>query len=216
MRGIKLNDIHTANDWELILNSKKIDPPTPKIVKVSIDGRTGDLDLSEALTGDIEYENRELTCTFLLCEGTHDERERRLTEIINTVHGRTKKIVLPDDPFYYFLGRCAISDVTNTRAYASFVLTADCEAFKYALTEVNRVITATSTVTDVILTNTGRRTLIPTVTVTGTVNLVIGSTSVSLSAGSYQLTALQLKTGSNAVSISGSGTVTFTYREAVL
>ena len=46
MRGVKFGENHTAEDWGLILNAKTINPPTPKYIKVAVDGRDGDLNLS--------------------------------------------------------------------------------------------------------------------------------------------------------------------------
>ena len=45
MREVVFGDNHTAEDWGLILNAKTISPPTPKVVKISVDGRDGDLNL---------------------------------------------------------------------------------------------------------------------------------------------------------------------------
>ena len=216
MRGVQFGEYHTADDWGLILNSKKIDPPAPKYSKVEVDGRDGEINLSRALTGEIKYSNRDATFTFLITEGTQSEREDRINEIINLIHGQELQIIEPDDPDHYLFGECSVSNVSNTKAYGSFTVTVDCEPYRYSVNEVNRVITATSTPTDIILTNTGRRTLTPTLTVSNSVNLVIGTNKVALSAGIYKLTALILKTGTTIVTVSGTGTVAFSYREAVL
>lgn len=216
MRGVQFGEYHTADDWNLILNAKKINNPTPKTVKVSVDGRDGDLNLSRALTGEMKYNNRDASFTFLITEGKHDEREELINEIINLIHGQELQIIDPDDPDHYLIGECSISDVINNKAYGSFKVSANCEPYRYSITEINRLITVTTTKTSIVLSNTGRRTVTPTITVNGSVDLVIGSSNVSLSTGTYKLPALALKTGANIVTVSGSGTVTFKYREAVL
>ena len=192
MRGVQFGEYHTADDWGLILNAKSIDPPTPKYVKVSVDGRDGDLNLSRALTGDLKYNNRGASFTFLVTEGTQAERAELIREITNIVHGKELQIIEPDNEDYYLLGECLITDIGNDKAYGYFTIEADCEPYYYAINEIARTVSATSTPTDIVLNNTGRRTLIPTVTVTGSANLVIGSASVSLSAGTYKLPALIL------------------------
>lgn len=216
MREIQIGDYHTAEDWGLILNSKTLNPPTPKVVTVAVDGRDGDLDLSEALTGEIRYENREALFVFLVTEGTQTEREERIDEIINAVHGLRTSIILPDDPDHYLVGRCSVSDVFNDRAYGSFRITANCEPYRYAITEVTRTITATETATDFVLNNSGRKTVTPTIKVTGSVTLEFGSTTVTLENGTYKLPSLTLKKGATTLKIRGSGSVVFTYREGVL
>ena len=216
MRGVNFGDYHTADDWNLILNEKTINPPTPKIVKVAVDGRDGDLNLSRALSGDMKFNNRDASFTFLVTEGTHKEREDLIKEIINLIHGNELQIIEPDDEEHYLLGECTVSDVTNNKAYGSFKVTANCEPYKYFIDEINRTLTASATAIDVVLHNTGRKTVTPTITVDGAVNLAFGSSKVSLATGTYKLAELALHSGPTTVTISGSGTITFTYREAVL
>lgn len=216
MRGVQFGEYHTATDWNLILNSKNIDPPTPKVVKVSVDGRDGDLNLSRALSGDMKFNNREASFTFLVTGGSYESREALINEIINAVHGQELQIIEPDDEDHFLVGECSVKSVVNNKAYGSFTVTADCEPYRYLVDDINRVIILTTTPTDIVLHNIGRKTLTPTITVEGEVNLKFGSSNVGLSTGSYKLSALHLKTGPNIVTVSGSGTITFTYREAVL
>ena len=216
MRGVKFGDYHTADDWGLILNAKVINTPAPKYVKISVDGRDGDLNLSRTLTGDMKYNNREASFTFLVTDGSQEEREELINEIVNLIHGNELQIIEPDDPDHFLLGECSVNSIQNTKSYGSFIVSADCEPYRYAIEEIRRTITASATASNVVLTNSGRKTLIPTVTVTGTVNLTIGTTKVSLGAGTYKLTSLILRPGSNVVGVSGSGSITFTYREGVI
>jgi len=216
MRGVYFSDYHTNNDWGLILNSKELDPPTPKVVKVPVDGRDGDLDLSEALTGGIRFENREANFTFLITEGTQADREYMLNTIINAIHGQTHKIILPDDLEHYLIGRCSISGVSNDRAFGSFSVSADCEPYRYSIYETKRTIELTDTPLEVALSNSGRKTIIPTVVVANTATIVYGTTSLSLSAGTYQIPALKLASGINTIIVSGVGSLALSYREAVL
>ena len=216
MREVIFGEYHTAEDWRLILNQKSIDPPSPKIVKVPVDGRDGDINLSRTLTGDMKFNNREASFTFLVTEGTQVEREELINTIVNTIHGNELQIIEPDDPDHYLLGECMVANIFNDRAYGSFTVTADCEPYRYALEEVNRVITASETKVDIILNNIGRKTVTPTITVEGSVNLEFDSNSVSLATGVYKLSNLLLKSGPTIVTVSGSGSVVFTYREGVL
>ncbi len=68
---------------------------------------------------------------------------------------------------------------------------------------------------EVILTN-ARRPAIPLLTVQGEVRLEYDDSSYALSEGTYQLPAIQLRQEEHTVKVSGTGTVTFTYRKAVL
>lgn len=216
MRGVYFGDYHTVNDWGLILSSKKINPPTPKIITVDIEGRDGSLDLSRALTGDMTYDDREASFSFLVTNGTQSDREYMIRTIVNAIHGQRLKIIEPDFLDLYLLGECTVSNIVSDKAYGSFDVKAVCEPYRYYITETVRTITASATPTDIVLTNTGRKMVTPTITVSDSVDLVIDNTRVSLSAGTYKLTALRLSPGANTLTVNGSGTVTFTYREAVL
>ena len=215
MRGIYFGQYHTAEDWGLILNAKSLTPPEPKTTYITIEGRDGDLDLSEALTGEIKYNNRLASFSFLVTDGTYSEREELIDQIVGIVHGRKLQIVTDDKPDHYLSGRCKITKRSNTKAYGIIEIECNCDPWFYKATETYRSFTISSD-TDVILVNNGIKTVTPDIDVTGTVTLAYGSKSVSLSTGSYKLTDLQLKTGNTIISLGGSGSISFTYREGVL
>ena len=59
--------------------------------------------------------------------------------------------------------------------------------------------------------------MVPLVVITGgPVSLTFGTSSWSLSAGTYALPGMRLQQGTASLTYSGSGTVKMTYREAVL
>jgi hypothetical protein len=70
--------------------------------------------------------------------------------------------------------------------------------------------------TDVVICNTGTKTVCPVIIVTGTVSITDNGVTTELPEGSYKITDIRLKTGANVISVAGTGTVTFTYREATL
>lgn len=215
MRGVIFGEYNTAEDWDLILNVKSLTPPSPKTTYVSIEGRDGDLDLSETLTGEIRYNNRDASYKFLLTEGTHSTRETLIADVMSAVHGKRLNIIDPDKPDFYLSGRCTVKETSNDKAYGSITIEANCEPWFYAKIETRRIFTI-SAETSIVLTNTGGKTLTPEVIVTGSINLSFSDSSVSLSDGTYKLTGLKLKTGNTLITASGSGTITFVYREGVL
>lgn len=218
LRGVQFGDYHTADDWNLIMNEKKVEPPTPKTNYVSVPGRDGDLDLTAALSGLVNYDNRKATYVFLLTDGTQLDREELISEIVGVLHGQSMEIIDTDDyPDYYMTGRLTVTNITNTNAYGTITIEANCNPWRYALNSSARTVTVTSSDGTVLvaISNKGYRTVTPTITVTGTVNLTYGSTSVSLSAGTYTFPGFTLSPGVTSVSVSGSGTITFTYQEAI-
>lgn len=218
-RGIQFGNYHTADDWDLILHTKTLTPPKPKAYYVSVPGRDGDLDLSEALTGDVHYENRIAVFSFIASDGTYSDREDLLSEIVAKIHGKRLQIIDPDYPGYYLSGRCTVTERTNINAYGTLTVEANCDPYKYALEETTRhvVITPSDGTISVVCTNTGRQTVTPKITVTGyAVTLTFGSTTTTLSEGTFILPALQFPAGTTTMRVSGNGTVAFTYREAIL
>lgn len=216
-RFFVLDKYNTWTDWDLILTAKTVTPPEPKTNYVNIDGMSGTLDLSESLTGGVTYNDRTVSASFWTDKGSRDDREKLFREIVRVLHGKKIQIVEPDDPDHYFYGRIVVNSSNNTLSYLEFSIEAICEPWRYAINDgVRRINVNGSTITDVVIYNNGVRTLTPTITVTGSVTLTYAEKSVSLTAGTYKVSDLKLHQGGNNIGISGSGSVTFTYKEADL
>lgn len=216
LRGVKFGGYHTARDWNLILNAKNITPPKPKTTYVSIAGRDGDLDQSEALAGEIKYENRTLTFTFLLTEGTYQDRNELISEIMTVVHGKKLDIVLDDNTSVYFVGRCTVTESSNNNAYGSISIEANCNPFALSIIDTTKRVTLTTSEKDVTLTNRGAKSLVPTLSVTDEATITWGSNLVTLGAGTHIVPRLVLKNGNTVISVKGSGELTFQYTEGYL
>lgn len=215
-RGIQIGDFHTAGDWDLILNSKSINPPSAKKNEINIDGRDGVLDLTEALTGEVTYGVRSISFVFLLTEGTYQEREDLLHEIVGYVNGQRRKIITDDDSDHYYIGRCEVKSVTNNNAYGKFTIEVSADPWYYSVAETVNTYTATSTASTITCVNNGIRSVTPTLVVTGDINITYGETSVALETGTYKLSGFKFASGSTSFSLSGTGTLTVKYREAIV
>ena len=211
-----LDKFNTWYDWRLILTAKNITPPEPKTNYVQIDGMSGSLDLSESLTGEITYQDRTITATFWTDNGTYKEREKLLRDIRIALHGRKIKIVEPDDPEHYFYGRVKIKSENNILPYAELSLEFTCEPWRYSLNDTVREVEATETVTSVVINNNGLKTLSPVISVKGNATINYNNTDTTLSDGDYKISDIKLRHGFNIIGVSGSGTVSFTYKEADL
>ena len=211
-----LDKFNTWYDWRLILTAKDVTPPEPKTNYVNLDGMDGTLDLSESLTGEIAYNDRTVTASFWTNNGTRTEREALLREIRAALHGRKIKIIDPDDPDHYFHGRVKIKSVKNIVPYAEFSIEATCEPWRYANEESVRSVEVNDQTVSVVMSNNGVKTLSPTITVTGSVTISYNGSTVDLTAGAYRITDIKLYRGVNIVTVSGTGTVIFTYKEADL
>ncbi len=216
-RAFILDKFNTYIDWKLILENKEIAPAEPKTNYVELDGASGSLDLTESLTGEVAYKDRTLTAQFLTDYGNRKTREELLRDITRALHGKKVKIIEPDDLEHYYLGRFKMSKKINTLSYAQFTLEATCEPWRYAINEsVRRIDVNSQEITSLVINNNGRKTLSPNIKVEGNVNIIIDGVVSSLSDGEYKISNLKLKEGSNIITVSGFGSLIFTYREADL
>lgn len=212
-----LDKFNTWYDLHLILTAKSIPDAEPKTNYIKLDGMSGSLDLSESLTGEITYDDRAISATFWTDHGNRKDREALLRKITASLHGKKIRIIEPDDPNHYFYGRVNIKSKTNNLAYAEFTLEAVCDPWRYANEEtVRRVDVNTSAVMDVVINNNGVKTLSPTITVTGAVEITYDGQKIPLIAGSYRVSDIKLRQGVNIIGVSGNGSATFSYREADL
>lgn len=205
-----------AQGWTL--TSWSLADPQHKSNLVDIPGGDGTVDLSAVLTdGEPRYGDRAFTATFESSEGTRLEREAAINTMRNWLDGWSVNIELPDDPTHYVTGRLHVAKLYNDMAHASVQVTATCQPWRYALDETKTILTATEAEQTATLINHGRRTVAPLLVIEGgPVNLKFGTASWTLSAGSYALPDIILKQGESPLTYSGEGTITLTYREAVL
>lgn len=218
LRGVQFGDYHTADDWNLILHEKIVSPPVPKTNYVSVPGRDGDLDLTEALSGVVNYQDRKASYTFLLTDGTHADRVELISQIIGVLHGQRVQIIDTDDyPDYYMIGRLSVTDVSNSNAYGILKIEAVCQPWRYAINQKSKSVTVAASDGNVAvtMTNSGYKTVAPTLTVTGSITLTYGSTSTTLSAGTYILAGLRFTPGVNTLTVAGTGSITISYQEAI-
>lgn len=208
-----LHGLWTLNAWEL-------SPAVQQTNFVTVPGRDGRLDLSTALTdGEPRYDNRKLTVRLESSEGTRLEREARISTMINWLDGWIVDVMLPDRPTQYVKGRVHVAREFNDPVHCAVNVTVECDPWLYFRNERVYTLTAGTTEKTAVLSNTGRRTVAPTLIVSGSgasVKLVFGAASWVLSAGTYQLPDLVLKQGDVELKYSGTGTVQISYREAVL
>lgn len=220
MRSFTFDNYDTWHDWKLTLTAKDTTPPEPKTNYIQLDGMHGTLDLTEALTGSVAYNDRTVTASFWTSEGTAAERVDVFRRITAALHGRKVKIVEPDDLDHYFLGRVTVQPVSHNAVYSELDIKAVCDPWRYAVEESQRRVELTDAdaAVDVVIVNNGTKILCPEfeVEVEGVVSLTCNGVSATVQTGAYKFPDLQLQPGANVIRMSGSGVVTVTYREAGL
>lgn len=215
MKGITFGNLHSFNDLRLILTSKEIGSPEIKVRKIDIEGADSAIDYTDFF-GEPKYSD--VTHKFNFSTIVHQAEFLSLFSTVkNALHGKKMRIILDDDPLFYYVGRLNVSSFTNEKNIGMVSVEADCEPYKYKLakTVVSKAVNGTGTV---VLVN-GRKRAVPEVNITteGTIRIEYQGVNIwDLGSGSFTLPELELVEGENLVTVTGTGTITFTWQEANL
>lgn len=204
LRDVTFNDGEKSAyyDWNIVLTKTEIPLPKVKVTTVDIMGADGVLDLSEALTGDVKYENRVAKLTF---EVLDDSRfVELLSEISNHLHGKMVTFSLSDDDEYYYTGRASINSWECSRRKGKIVITVDCEPYKLEVEDTVITIPITNTPTYYALPNL-RKQVCPIIDVRDSATVAFDGVTYNLTSGVQQVVAIQFVEGDNWVLVSGSG-----------
>ena len=210
MKVVKFGNFHSYNDFGLILFSKEIGSPEPKIIKIEVEGGDGVLDFTE-FSGETKFKNRSLTFHFSR-KNVLSNFMTLFSEVHNALHGKKMRIILDDDPDFYYIGRITVNEFKADRNIGLITVECDCEPWKYKLNEtvVSKAISGSGTVN---LLN-QRKSVVPIVRATASMTFRFGGNSYAIGANTDTIfPSFELKSGSNSVSVTGTGTITFTYQE---
>lgn len=103
----------------VLLDGYELNPPEPKTYTVDIPGGNGVIDLTEALTGDVVYNNREQKFTFVVIDV--EDFEKVKTEVSNFLHGKEFDYTMTMDPGYTYHGRFSVESYSHS-AYSNGIL----------------------------------------------------------------------------------------------
>jgi phage-related protein len=214
MKGITFGNYHSYRDLNLVLKSKEIASPAVKVRKIEIEGADSALDYTDFF-GEAKYEDMKHKFEFSTI-APQSEFLSQYSVVKNALHGKKERIILDDDPLFYYMGRLHISPLTTEKGIGYVTIEADCEPYKYKLqkTVVSKAVDGADTI---VLTNSRKR-AVPEVRIVtdGGIRIVYGQLIWDLGSGSYTLPELELVEGENAVEVTGVGTVTFIWQEASL
>jgi len=127
-------------------------------------------------------------------------------------------VIFDRDPTYYYDARITLEDVERHAGYCELSL--ECRARPYKLEHFETTVTilpnGTATAT---LTNT-RMPVVPVITVSAEMTLTFTiaglAYTINLSAGAHVVPSLVLMEGDIEIGITGTGSITFTYRKGAL
>lgn len=214
--GILFDDIHSFHGLNLVLSGCEIPPAIPKTNYVEIPGADGSVDLTEA-NGEVRFSDRNCRFTFSMLPGDPMTWEDKKTEVSNLLNGRRAKITLDKDDEYYYSGRLTVEEFLSDRKLRQIVVSARVSPYKMRQDETVLEFPLTATATTITIQN-SRKSVSPYI-VTSADNAAVtfaNGTYTLPTAGQYKISDIVFVAGENALTVSGTGTITFRFRKGDL
>lgn len=224
--GVLFGDKHSFRDFNLYPKSKMIvNPPDVREVYVEVAGADGDLDITEALTGRANYESREGKFEFTVVD--REKWDYVYAELMNTLHGRKMRVILDDDPYWYYNGRIKIDSFKTNKRTATIVIEGYFDPYKKSLisnsehwlwdpfnfeTDVAR--DYASMVVDGTLTTTivgSRMPVTPVIEVSSNMTVEFDGTEYQLATGKNRIAGMVLVDQEYEMTFTGNGTVSIQF-----
>ena len=127
---IRIGD-YKMSDFGLKLLSIELGTPAVRKSTVTIPGRNGALDMTEAITGFPLYDNATHKLTFDFRDGTYDEWVSISSDLRGKIHGRRLPVVIGNDSYYYD-ARVSVDTTKINQQYSQVVITLDTDPYKLA------------------------------------------------------------------------------------
>lgn len=205
---------HSWHDWSLIPASRPIIPlPQMNTKEVEIPGRSELLDLSTYQAGHITYKNRSTTLGFYVVNDVRHWSET-YSRIANHLLGRKIKVVLSEEPKYYYYGYCTPS-IGNGEQRLVVQISANLEPFRrpslinpaFKDLEVNG--SKDLKVEGTIAYDS------PTISTTKPITVSYEGEEWKIPSGTHVLYEMQIGPGMHTVGLKGESIVTFDYRGGI-
>lgn len=129
--GVTFGEKHSIRDFGLYLPEKPIiSTPQVQTRLISVPGSDFQLDLTEALDGQVHYEARQISFSF---DAMYPRLEwpQRLAEIMRYLHGKRHRIVFDDDPDYFYEGRVTVGTPSFDSKLQHIPVTATVAPYKW-------------------------------------------------------------------------------------
>lgn len=132
--GVQIGDKHTLRDWNLGWTAINLGFPEAKVYEQDIPGADGTLDFTEAMTaGDVKYKKRSLSLEFEVEDKDFFIWSILVSGIANYLAGRRMKIILDNDPGFYYIGRLDIDVEKTEKSESKLVISGEVDPYKYEL-----------------------------------------------------------------------------------
>lgn len=184
-----------------LLDGYTLSPPEPKTYTVDIPGGDGVIDLTQSLTGDVAYKNRQQTFPFMVVNP--DSFERVKTDVSNFLHGKEFDYQITMDPGYTYHGRFTVNEYSHALyAYpglvGTFTISVDAEPYKLKGHMTYRL---NATGGKMFRLESGRKPVHPVVECTQPCKVRWGNVLTQVPAGTYRLNDVLFTQGYNEIYI---------------
>lgn len=209
MINVKINDYVLSED--MLIESVSVAPPTPKTQYIDIPFADSTLDLSES-TGVLAFGRRAISIVAKKKISNRMEWYTLKSQILNKINGKEVKVIINDEAYYYTGRITSVTEEKDGKIWG-MTITINADPYKLAvdLTEVSAAVSGSVILN---MTNLKKR-VQPLVIATAQINVTIGgrTTQVNASSSGETYDDIILEEGNNAVTVAGTGSITFRYRQ---
>lgn len=127
---------NTWDDWHLIPSTRpSIAVPKTSEKYIEVPGRHGALDLSGFLTGSPTFSTRTGTWEFYVDHDQWNSWAETYSTILWALHGKILKVILDDDPEWYYEGRFNVSNWQTNKDYSTITIGYTLDPFKMKVSD---------------------------------------------------------------------------------
>lgn len=178
-----------------------------------VPGRSGPLDLTDAVFGDQFFSYRPISISFGGLQAPEDW-DTFISAFRNLFEGKTVQLEFETDPGWYWTGRCSIEDFEHVQSIGMFHMNINyADPYKYK--EISESLTADSEGTTVTL-NVTRRRVVPLVTTDSAITIEYNGDSFDFETGAHKNSGLVLAAGTNTLVVTGEADVIISYLDGSL
>lgn len=209
------SNVNTWNDWYLYSASRPAVPtPQPKTVTIDIPGADGSIDLTEALTGRVTYQDIASSLNFIVSNDKDISWVDLYSEIKNYLHGQRAQMILEDDPNYYYEGRFTVGGWNTGAHYSTITINYVVSPYKFELEQKSIKYTLNNS-TQTTSVAASSMPIVPTFEVrnsTDGIRVTFEGVMYTIQNGTTKIPEFVLKNGTNIIRFQGTGTIEMTYR----
>lgn len=212
---VKLNNISMSGlGW--LRESISFPTPQSQTNTIVVPGRNSPIRYTEAL-GRVSYQPRSFEIVLSML-GTRTQFNEKADVVVNQFAGQLVKVICSEEPGLYALGTLEMAPAYDplTGKGQLTISCSDGDSYRYHVEETVVTVTGGGTV---ILDN-DYMPVVPVITATAETALSwqVGTDTFrkTVSSGIWEFPELELQAGRNSLSVAGTGTVTFRYREGRL